>query len=280
MILAAPAAETLSSVVLHTGFVTSEQIELSAFFLIGLLGGAHCLGMCGPLVTMYAKQFGGSATSSPDRSGMTFRELRQHLLFNGGRTVSYATLGGLFGLAGAFVFDAASVVLVFSGAVRATVGLVIGLLIVGTGLRYVSGKHGSHGSSSGLPLVGRLAGVFGTLQSRIDGWAQGPGIVGLGLIHGLLPCPLLYPAYLYAFARGSPLGGVLTLGVLGLGTFPTLFIYGTIVQSVDATNRQRLHRALGVAFLFLGLMPIAHSLALFGIQVPHIEPPIYQPLGG
>jgi hypothetical protein len=35
-----------------------------------------------------------------------------------------------------------------------------------------------------------------------------------------------------------------------------------------------------VAFLFLGLMPIAHSLALFGIQVPHIEPPIYQPLGG
>ena len=76
------------------------------------------------------------------------------------------------------------------------------------------------------------------------------------------------------------LAGVLTLGVLGLGTFPTLFIYGTIVQSVNATYRQRLHRALGVAFLFLGLMPIAHSLALFGIQVPHIEPPIYQPLGG
>ena len=76
------------------------------------------------------------------------------------------------------------------------------------------------------------------------------------------------------------LAGVLTLGLLGLGTFPTLFIYRTIVQSINATYRQRLHRALGVAFLFLGLVPIAHSLALFGIQVSHIEPPIYQPLGG
>jgi sulfite exporter TauE/SafE len=154
MTLGVPAAETLSSAVLHTGLVTSEQIELSAFFLIGLLGGAHCLGMCGPLVTMYAKQFGERATSSPERSGVTFRELRQHLLFNSGRTVSYAALGGLFGLAGAFVFDAASIVLVFSGAVRATVGLVIGLLIVGTGRRYVSGRRGSHGSSIELPLAG------------------------------------------------------------------------------------------------------------------------------
>ncbi len=275
----ATAVATLSSVVLHTGLVTSEQVELSAFFLIGLLGGAHCIGMCGPLVTMYAEQFEGSVSSGNERSIVTSREVRQHLLFNGGRTVSYATLGGLFGLAGALAFDAASVVLTFSGVVRATVGLVVGLLIVGTGLRYLSGRHGNHGSSVELLVVGRLARVFGTLQSRIDGWARGPGIVGLGFLHGLLPCPLLYPAYLYAFARGSPLAGAITLGVLGLGTFPTLLAYGTIVQSVDATNRRRLHRALGVAFLFLGLMPIAHSLALFGIQFPHIEPPIYQPLG-
>jgi sulfite exporter TauE/SafE len=94
-----------------------------------------------------------------------------------------------------------------------------------------------------------------------------------------LPCPLLYPAYLYAFARGSPVAGVVTLAVLGLGTFPTLFAYGTVVNSVGATNRERLHRALGVAFLLLGLMPIAHSLSLFGIAIPHVEPPIYQPLG-
>jgi sulfite exporter TauE/SafE len=269
----------LPSWLLHGGLGTASQVELSVFLLVGLLGGAHCLGMCGPLVTMYAKQFGGTADSGERGAALTLRDVRQHALFNAGRTVSYAVLGGLFSLAGALLYDATSVVMVFSDGIRAVVGLCVGVVIVVTGIRYVTGGHGGHGGGLNLPLVGRLAGLFGQLQSRIDSWAQGPGIVGLGLVHGLLPCPLLYPAYLYAFARGSPLAGVLTLGVLGLGTFPTLFAYGTVIGSVDSTNRERLHRALGVAFLLLGLMPIAHGLALFGIPVPHIEPPIYQPLG-
>jgi sulfite exporter TauE/SafE len=276
---APPAADVFAPFGLHAGLSTTGGVELSVFFLVGLLGGAHCLGMCGPLVTMYASRFDGSERGV-DGGAVTFRELRQHLLFNAGRTTSYAALGGLFGLAGAFVYDAAAVVIAFSGAVRATLGLLVGAVIVVTGLRYASGRYGGHGMSSGLPVVGRIAGVFGALQTRLDGWAQGPGVVGLGLVHGLLPCPLLYPAYLYAFARGAPFAGVVTLGVLGLGTFPTLFVYGTVVQSVDATGRDRLHRALGVAFVLLGLMPIAHALALFGIPVPHVEPPIYQPLGG
>lgn len=281
VIVDVPVADTLPSVVLHAGLSTAVQIELSAFFLIGLLGGAHCLGMCGPLVTMYAAQFGERAVADERaRTGVTFREIRQHLLFNGGRTVSYAALGGLFGLAGALFFDATSVVLAFSDGVRAAVGVGIGVVIVGTGLRYVSGRYGGHGLGVDLPIVGTLAGLFGVLHSQIDEWAQGPGIIGLGFVHGLLPCPLLYPAYLYAFSRGSLLAGVLMLGVLGLGTVPTLFVYGTVVESVNQANRERLHRALGVAFLILGLMPIAHGLALFGVHIPHIEPPIYQPLGG
>jgi len=55
MTLGTPATDTVSSVVFHTGLVTPEQIEFSAFFLIGLLGGAHCPGMYGPLVRMFAK---------------------------------------------------------------------------------------------------------------------------------------------------------------------------------------------------------------------------------
>jgi sulfite exporter TauE/SafE len=264
------------STLLHGGLSTTAQFELSVFFLVGLLGGAHCLGMCGPLVTMYASLFGGGDAATP----VTFRELRQHLLFNGGRAVSYAALGGLFGLAGALVYDAASVVVAVSGVVRAVVGILVGVVVLGTGFRYLLGGESAHGTLPNLPFVDRLARPFGTLQSRFDGWADGPGIVGLGLVHGLLPCPLLYPAYLYAFARGSPLTGVVTLGVLGLGTVPAMFVYGTVVSSVDATSRTRLHRALGVAFLLLGLMPVVHGLALLGAPVPHVEVPIYQPLAG
>lgn len=264
-------------VALHPGFTTTEEVELTAFLLIGLLGGAHCLGMCGPLVTMYARRFGASGAGDA-RSALTFGEIRQHLLFNLGRTVSYAILGGLFGVAGAFFFDAASVVLVFSGTVRAATGTLVGLVIVITGLGYLTGNYGGHGIRTGLPVAGRLAGLFGRLQARFDGLVDGPGIFGLGLVHGVLPCPLLFPAYLYVFVRGSPLLGIVGLGLLGLGTIPTLFVYGTVVGSVGPKHRERLHRALGVAFIVLGLMPLAHGLSLVGIEIPHVEPPVYQPL--
>lgn len=257
---------------LHTGLSSAAQLELATFFVIGLLGGAHCLGMCGPLVTMYASQLDDSSRSS---AGVSTYELRQHGLFNLGRTVSYAALGGVFGLAGALFFGTATIVTV-GDTFRAVVGILVGIAILVMGLNYLMGGHGGHGLAD-LPGVRHAASGFGRLQTALSGWVQGPGIVGLGLIHGLLPCPILYPAYLYAFARGSPVAGVVTLGILGLGTFPTLFIYGTVLQSIGATHRQRLHRVLGVAFLVLGVMPIAHSLAVFGIHIPHVEPPIYQP---
>ena len=270
-------------IVLHGGVVSTEQLELSAFFLVGLLGGAHCLGMCGPLVTMYATEFGADANGSGTRSDgglASFREIRQHLLFNAGRTVSYALLGGAFGLAGALFYDATATVLAVSGWLQAVVGLAVGVAIVATGVRYATGRTGGHGGRLAFPLVSRVSAVFARLQSRLDDWVGGPGVAVLGAVHGLLPCPLLYPAYLYAFARGDPVGGVLTLGVLGVGTFPTLFAYGTVLESIDATHRRRVHRALGVAFVVLGVMPISHSLALFGIDVPHVEPPYYQPIVG
>jgi len=251
--------------------VDAGSVELAVFFLVGLLGGAHCIGMCGPLVTVYADRM---AADSPREDVLTLHEVRQHALFNIGRTVSYATLGGLFGLAGALLFDAADLVASVSTAVRVVTGVAVGLFILGVGVKYTLGRHGRHSLLSGGPF----ARLYARFADHVDDWVDGPGIVGLGLVHGFLPCPLLYPAFLYAFARGSPTTGVLALGLLGAGTFPTLFLYGTVVQSVNATHRERLHRALGVAFLVMGWMPLAHALSLLGVPVPHVDVPVYQPL--
>lgn len=257
---------------LHGGAVTPAQIELTVFFLVGLLGGAHCLGMCGPLVTMYAKEM--TPTQQSRNNVLTLYEVRQHALFNLGRTLSYATLGGLFGLAGALVFDVSATVTTLGSVVRATMGILVGAFIIVMGVRYVTGTHGSQSLLSSGPI----GGLYQRFASRMEKWVGGPGILGLGLVHGLLPCPLLYPAFVYAFARGSPTGGAVALAVLGLGTFPTLFFYGTLVQSAGVTRREQLHRVLGIAFFLMGWMPLAHELAVFGIPVPHIELPVYQPL--
>ncbi|MFB6136531.1 MAG: sulfite exporter TauE/SafE family protein [Halobacteriaceae archaeon] len=251
------------------GVASGAPVELGVFFLVGLLGGAHCLGMCGPLVTMYAERM-----ESPSRDDvLTLYEVRQHALFNAGRTVSYAVLGGAFGLVGAVVFDASAVVAAVGTVVRGATGVAVGVLVLLVGARYLLGRHGGHSALGGGPA----AAVYRRLSARVEGWAAGPGIVGLGLVHGFLPCPLLYPAFLYALARGSPVAGALSLGALGLGTFPTLFLYGTVVQSVSPAHRARLHRALGAAFLLLGWIPLAHGLELFGVHVPHPEVPVYRP---
>ncbi len=252
----------------ETGLLSNQHVELVVFFFIGLLGGAHCLGMCGPLVTMYSDRMTGGRDGA-----LTLFEVRQHALFNVGRTLSYAVLGGLFGLAGSFLLGAAAYVTAAATLVHVVSGLVIGVVILFVGARYATGNLG------GLHVGGRsFSRVYGFLTDRIDDRVDGVGIVSLGLVHGLLPCPLLYPAFLYAFVRASPATGVLALTTLGLGTIPAMFLYGTLIQSVDASTRTRLHRALGVAFLVLGWMPIAHSLASLGIYIPHLDPPIYQPL--
>jgi sulfite exporter TauE/SafE len=248
----------------------SGDAGLLVFLAIGVLGGAHCLGMCGPLVTLYANRLGSEA----DRVRPV--DVRQHLLFNAGRTASYTLLGGLMGALGAVLFDAAAVAAIATD-VRAVTGILVGGFIVLTGASYL--VRGSVRGGS-VPLLGSaFSRVYGAVTDRVDRWVGGPRIVALGALHGFLPCPLLYPAFLYAFAVGSPLRGALSLAVLGLGTVPTLLAYGTVFQSLDTGTRVGLHRALGVCFVVLGYLPLAHGLMLVGVHLPHPPIPVYQPLG-
>jgi sulfite exporter TauE/SafE len=93
-----------------------------------------------------------------------------------------------------------------------------------------------------------------------------------------LPCPILYPAYLYALALGDPVRGAVALGLLGLGTVLTLLPYGLAFGSLSVARRQSLHRVMGVFFVALGYLPLAHGLMLFGVDLPYPDVPFYQPL--
>ncbi len=264
------------------GPTTIEHADLAVFALVGLLAGAHCLGMCGPLVTAYADRMDSKRSAGNSRSGghrddtLTAFEVRQHGLFNLGRAGSYALIGGLFGLIGGLAFTSADTVAAVGDSVRATLGILVGIAIIASGLYYLRGRAGV---PHGLPIVGPLFGwLSGLLASRVDRLAGSPGIVGLGAVHGLLPCPIIYPAYLYAFALGDPIRGALSLAVLGLGTIPTLFLYGTVLTTIGTRQRVRLHRGLGAVFILLGYIPLQHGLMLYGIHLPHPPIPFYQPL--
>jgi sulfite exporter TauE/SafE len=255
-------------------------IDVALFVLIGLLGGAHCIGMCGPLVTIYARNMnptradGGAHAQRSRDAHLTTYEVRQHMLFNVGRAVSYTLIGALMGALGGLFYLGTDQVATTATTIRGIVGVLIGALIVVIGAQYLFGRV-----SMGLHLPGTQR-VTGYLTSWVERLASGPGIMGLGAVHGLLPCPILYPAYLYAFATGSPLAGGVALAALGLGTIPAVFAYGTIIDSVGAVHRQRLHRVLGVVFLVLGYVLFAHGLMSLGIKIPHPMFPFWNPLGG
>ncbi len=284
--------------------------DVLLFLAIGLLGGAHCIGMCGPLVTTYAARMdggsGGSRTdggtsgtegagstgagstgasstgaSSAGSTGATDRgrgghlttyEVRQHALFNLGRTASYTVIGTALGAIGGVVLVTAATLTDAAGTVRGATGLLVGAAVMAVGVRYVLG-----GATGGVHLPG-LQRITGWLTGHVDRLANGPGIVGLGAVHGLLPCPILYPAYLYAFASGSAVSGGIALAALGIGTMPAVFLYGTLIERVDAVHRRRVHRLLGVAFLVLGYVLFAHGLMAVGVHVPHPELPFWNPL--
>ena len=126
--------------------------------------------------------------------------------------------------------------------VALAVQLAIGAVIVASGITYFA-----RGTVVEIPDTGSLfRRVHDVITDRVTGLVNGFGIMGLGAVHGFLPCPLLYPAFLYAFARGSVVEGALSLAVLGAGTFPTLMVYGLTVRSVGPRHRRMLHRVLGV----------------------------------
>jgi sulfite exporter TauE/SafE len=196
----------------------------------------------------------------------------QHGLFNLGRTASYVLLGALFGALGGALYLTTESLLTITNVVRGTIGVGLGCLIVVHGLGTVAGGHA--GVLRRLPIPGLAIGrLLGDASSRAREIAGGPGIVGLGPVHGLVPCPMLYAAFVYVFAVGSPAVGVAALGAFGLGTVPAVFLFGTALGSVDSVRSGRVHRLLGGAFVLLGYVLLAHGLIALGVHLPHPELP-------
>lgn len=248
------------------------RVDLVLFFGIGVLGGVHCIGMCGPVVSMYDK----ARTRDGEQGAVSREAMYQHGLFNIGRTVSYAILGCLFGALGGALYLTMESLLAITNPFRGSVGVILGGLIILHGLSSAVGHQSS--ILHRLPIPGITVGrLLDGAAGRLNRLADGPGIIGLGLLHGLVPCPMLYAAFVYVFAVGSPTVGGAALTAFGLGTVPAVFLYGTAIGSLDHFRSGRLHRVLGGLFVLLGYVLLAHGLMALGVHIPHPELPHYLP---
>jgi sulfite exporter TauE/SafE len=253
----------------------ASSANLLVFPVVGLFASVHCLGMCSSLVSTYANRVAEHSESRRDGT-LTLSIVRQHLLFNVGRTAGYAAIGVLFEFRGSTAFTSVDTITPVSDAVRGIPGIFVGLFTLDFGILHTVRRM--HASIRMYPsgISGLFRWMSGHPTNRTDGHMGFPRIVGLGTIHAVLPCPIIYIANFYASTIGDPVRWA--LGVLGPRTVPKLLTYEPLPGTVSEAQRVSLHRALGAAFLQVGYIPLCHGLTRFAFDVPHHKVPYYHPL--
>lgn len=219
---------------------------LLSALVLGLLGGGHCLGMCGGLM--------GALTMAipPEQRG---KRLRLLIAYNLGRISSYALAGLLIGLAGwAVASSPAAMVL----------RVVAALLLISMGL-YLAGWW------SGLTRVEAIGkGLWRHIQpfaSRLMPVTSLPRALLLGALWGWLPCGLVYSTLLWAASQGDALNSALLMLAFGVGTLPVLIATGLAAERLTALLRKRgIRVAGGVLVILFGLwtLPGPHQHWLMG----------------
>ncbi|MDT0630835.1 sulfite exporter TauE/SafE family protein [Rubrivirga litoralis] len=210
------------------------MLNLTAAFLAGLLGSAHCVGMCGGFVALLSVGGGPSVA------------VRQAAYF-AGKTATYAAFGALAGGVGALVTGALGAV---SGVL--SVGLGVAMVLVGLAL---CGVAWGGARAPGRGVATRLAPAIG----RLAGSGSMPALVALGALNGLLPCGLVYGMLGMAASTGSAGGGAATMAVFGLATVPALALTGVLSRRLRPSGRLRLQRLAGVLVVVMGALTVVRG---------------------
>lgn len=217
-----------------------------AVFLIGLLGGTHCIGMCGGIVSALTVQLPGQKPA-----------WRLHLAYNLGRIGSYTAAGAAMGAIG-------SMGLLLDDVLPVQMGLYVfaNLMLVALGL-YLTGITGVLGAAERLgqrlwkrvqPLTRRFLPVRRVSQA-----------LPLGMLWGFLPCGLIYSVLATALVAGSAERGAGLLLAFGLGTLPNLLLAGMLLKRLRDVVKQRAVRlASGLLVLGFGLFGLANAGDLGG----------------
>ena len=219
---------------------------LLSALILGLLGGGHCLGMCGGLMSAL------TLAIPPEQRAWRLRLL---LAYNLGRILSYAAAGLLIGLAGWAVASSPAAMLL---------RVLAGLLLIAMGL-YLAGWWSG---LTRIEAVGRhLWRHLQPVASRLMPVSSLPRALLLGAVWGWLPCGLVYSTLLWASSQGSPGESALLMLAFGLGTWPVLLATGMAAERLTALLRRRGVRiAGGLLVILFGIwtLPGPHQHWLMG----------------
>jgi len=214
---------------------------LSAIFLVGLLGGAHCIGMCGGIVTALTVKVPGEKP-----------RWALHLAYNAGRITTYAAAGALAGGIGsaALLLDRIVPMQIVLFVIAQLMLVALGLYLLGVS-RYLDPFE-----RAGRILWRRLQ----PAASMLFPIRTTPRAYAVGLLWGFLPCGLVYSVLVTALVTGSAANGALAMLAFGSGTLPSLLAVGALMPSLQRLRRAHIARqAAGGIVIAFGLFGLAHA---------------------
>ncbi|GMR16279.1 MAG: sulfite exporter TauE/SafE family protein [Gammaproteobacteria bacterium] len=226
----------------------SIETSYIAAFLVGLLGGVHCVGMCGGIVgALCIGLDDGLNKTAQQNFKKTFPFL---LLYNAGRISSYTLAGilmGSIGWLGSHLFTLYSIQQTLE-IIAAVFMLALGLYIAGwwKGLAKIE-RWGGKVIWQRLEPVGRK---FMPVRSY-------PQALFLGLVWGWLPCGLVYSVVIWTISTQSPLEGGLLMLSFGLGTLPNLLLMGVFASTLTQFIQQLWVRQVA------GMLIMAFAVVMF-----------------
>lgn len=223
--------------------------DLVLMFTTGLLGGAHCIGMCGGFVVMYSSEYatGGKGSRPP---------VAAHLMYNTGRILTYSVVGGFMGYAGSFVEAAGRLKGIQGAALFLAGGFMV---LLGLNLLGILGRPDMV-DNAGIINTKVFRGAFRKILGLKSPMATFP----LGLMLGLVPCGLSYTMEIRAASSGGFVQGFVMMSVFGLGTAPALLGFGFMYTAIAARYRERIYRLAAVLVVLIGVQSLLRGMAFNG----------------
>ena len=211
---------------------------------LGLATWLHCVGMCGPLLAVFADSRGAD-------TGLRIGMLAHHA----GRVATYIVLGLIVGAAA----DVLRIIVVGS-----TVSIIVGSAMIIVAVTQLFGVHFR------IPtLAADLLRRAGRRVSSSSFSIAGVRPFMRGIVNGLLPCGVSLSAIIASATIPNVPLRVLFLTSFGMATVPALFCVGMMLRRLTQAWQERVASAVTVVMLLIGMAVLVRGLAL---DLPYLSP--------
>lgn len=210
--------------------------DLALAFCGGLLGSAHCVGMCGA----FALAVGASGRGWYDNTA-------RQCVYTLGRAFTY----GCAGLTAAYLGSQLPRAIPQWMPAQAILSLFAGMVLIIQGLTIL-----------GVPWLrwrSRMSLQPCQAASAFRQILMAPNLTAVflaGVATGFLPCALIYAYLALAAQSGSLLSGMLIMVAVALGTAPLMMLTGLGMSSLHLKTRQQILQAAAVLVLLTGIAAV------------------------